>query len=174
MLSAFYGGAIVGLGVFLIFKAGSTSAGTDVLSRVIAQGRNLKLSDTIIMIDSIVVVFGLIAFGDLTVPLYSWLTIIVYGQVVNLLQPENPKKAVFIVSMHTEEIKTVMLNTLNKRGTILNGQGMYKGEPREMIFTITERKEMAKLKEAVYQVDPTAFISTMDASHDMINTPSKP
>lgn len=174
MLSAFYGGAIIGLGVFLIFKSGSTSAGTDVLSRVIAQGRNYKLSDTIIAIDSIVVVFGLIAFGDWTVPLYSWLTIIVYGQVVSFLQPENPKKAVFIVSNKIDEIKEILLKELEIRGTLIKGRGMYMGEDREIIFTTVERKKLPKLKESVKAIDSNAFVSTMDASHDSINKPSKP
>lgn len=174
LLSAFYGGAIIGCGVFFIFKAGSTSAGTDVLSRVIAQGRNFKLSDTIIVIDSIVVIFGLIAFRDFTVPLYSWLTIFVYGQVVNFLQPENPKKAVFIVSPKTNEIRDIFLNDPQLRGTIMKGRGLYKGEERDMIFTIVERKMLPKLKASVKTIDPNAFISTMDASHDTINTPSKP
>lgn len=174
LLSAFYGGAILGLGVFLTFRAGSTSAGTDVLSRVIAQGRKYKLSDTIIVIDSIVVIFGLLAFGDWTVPLYSWLTIIIYGQIVNFLQPENPKKAVFIVSPKSDEMREQLLRRLEIRGTIIKGKGMYKGEEREIIFTIVERKKLPKLKEYVKTVDATAFISTMDASHDTINTPSKP
>lgn len=174
LLSAFYGGAIIGVGVYMIFKAGSTSAGTDVLSRVIAKGRNFKLSDTIIVIDSIVVLFGLIAFGDWTVPLYSWLTIIVYGQVVSFLMPENPKKAVFIVSCQIDEIKEVLLNELKVRGTLIKGKGMYMGEEREMIFTIIERNLLPKLKECVKSIDSSAFISTMDASHDTEIHPSKP
>lgn len=174
LLSAFYGGAIIGVGVYCIFKAGSTSAGTDVLSRVIAQGRNYKLSDTIIVIDSLVVLFGLLAFKDITVPLYSWLTIIVYGQVVSFLQPENPKKAIFIVSPKAEEIKEQLLKKLELKGTIFKGKGMYLGEERDIIFSIVERKKLPKLRDCVKSIDPLAFISTMDASHDTVNAPSKP
>lgn len=171
LLSAFYGGAILGVGVFFIFKAGSTSAGTDVLGRVIAKGRNLKLSDCIIVIDSLVVIFGLIAFKDWTVPLYSWLTILVYGKVVEFLQPENPKKAMFIVSAKSDIIKDFLLNKMGLRGTLLKGKGMYMGDEREVIFTITERKMMTKIKIAVKEIDPMAFISTMDASHDVMTLP---
>lgn len=169
LLSAFYGGAILGVGVFFVFKAGSTSAGTDVLGRVIARGRNLKLSDCIIVIDSLVVIFGLIAFKDWTVPLYSWLTIFVYGKVVDFLQPENPKKAIFIVSSHTNEIKNKLFEEYSDvRGTILQGRGMYMGDEREVVFMITERKAMAKIKHTVQEIDPVAFISTMDASQEAL------
>lgn len=166
ILAAFYGGAILGVGVYFVFRAGSTSAGTDVLGRVIAKGRNFKLSNAIIIIDSLVVLFGLVAFRDLSVPLYSWLTILVYGQVVSFLQPENPKKAVFIVSPMLDELKELLIGKMGLRGTYLHGKGMYKGEEREIIFTIVERKSLPKVKAGVWDIDPTAFISTMDASSE--------
>ena len=52
-LSSVYGGAILGLGVLLTFKAGSTSAGTDVIARVLAKGHNIKTSHMIIAVDSV-------------------------------------------------------------------------------------------------------------------------
>ena len=44
-IAAFYGGAILGMGVTFVFKAQSTSAGTDVLARVIAKNSNVKVSN---------------------------------------------------------------------------------------------------------------------------------
>ncbi|MDO4673201.1 MAG: YitT family protein [Porphyromonadaceae bacterium] len=166
LLGAFYGGAILGIGVFMVFKAGGTSAGTDVLARVITKGTNMKLSNMIIVIDSTVVLVGLLAFKDWMVPLYSWLTIIVYGQVVGLLSPENPKRAVFIVAKDPRSLKDTINTKLGMRATYLHGEGMYAGVDREVIFMIVERKDVAKLKKAVLAIDPTAFISTTNAAQD--------
>ncbi|MFC4665856.1 YitT family protein [Falsiporphyromonas endometrii] len=166
LLGAFYGGAILGIGVFMVFKAGGTSAGTDVLARVITKGTNMKLSNMIIVIDSTVVLVGLLAFKDWMVPLYSWLTIIVYGQVVGLLSPENPKRAVFIVAKDPRSLKDTINTKLGMRATYLHGEGMYAGVNREVIFMIVERKDVAKLKKAVLAIDPTAFISTTNAAQD--------
>ncbi|MDO4695368.1 YitT family protein [Porphyromonas sp.] len=170
-LSAFYGGAILGLGVMCVFKAGSTSAGTDVLARVLAKGTNIKVSTMIMTVDSIVVLFGLLALKDWSVPLYSWLTIFIYGKVVDILQPENPNKAVFIVSPKKESIREIIINKLDMGGTFLHGQGMYNGEQRDIIFTITDRKKINALKREVREIDPNAFISSMDASKDVSPTP---
>ena len=63
-IACFYGGAILGLGVTCVFRAQSTSAGTDVLARVIALNSNLKVSNMIIVIDSTVVMLGLLVFQD--------------------------------------------------------------------------------------------------------------
>ncbi len=165
-IAAFYGGALLGLGVTCVFRAQSTSAGTDVLARVLANNSNMKVSNMIILLDSAVVLLGLLAFKDWAVPLYSWLTIFIYGKVVDMLQVENPNRAVFIVSNKTQDIKELIVDEMGMRGTYLHGRGMYEGKEREIIFTIAERKDMPKLKDEVKKIDPNAFVSTMHASRD--------
>ena len=165
-IAGFYGGAILGIGVTCVFRAQSTSAGTDVLARVIANQSNMKVSNVIIALDSAIVMLGLIVFRDWAVPLYSWFTIFVYGKIVEMFQPENPSRAVFIVSKKTDQLKDLILNKLNMGGTFLHGRGMYKGEEQEIIFTLTERKDLRRLKDEVKEIDPQAFVSTMHASKD--------
>lgn len=165
-IAGFYGGVILGLGVTLVFRAGGTSAGTDVVARLIANNSNLKVSNMIIAVDSCIVLLGLIAFKDWAVPLYSWFTIFVYGKIVDMLQVENPNRAVFIVSKKPAELKDLIVGKLGMRGTFIHGKGMYEGKEKEIIFTIAERKDLRTLKDEVKQVDPQAFISTMQASKD--------
>ena len=163
-IASFYGGGILGLGVVCVFRAQSTSAGTDVLARVLANNSNLKVSNMIIVVDSIVVLFGLLVFQDWHVPLYSWLTIFIFGKTVDMFQIENPNRAVFIVSRKTQEIKELIVDNLKMRGTFLHGRGMYEGEEKEIVFTIAERKDLPRIKDEVKKIDPHAFVSTMHAS----------
>lgn len=165
-IAGFYGGAILGLGVTCIFRAQSTSAGTDVLARVIANNSNLKVSNMIMVLDSVVVLLGLIVFRDWAVPLYSWFTIFVYGKIVEMFQTENPNRAVFIVTRKTQEMKALIVDKMGMRGTFIHGRGMYEGNETEIIFTIAERKDMPRLKDEVKEIDPHAFVSTMHASKD--------
>ncbi|MDR1980435.1 MAG: YitT family protein [Tannerellaceae bacterium] len=163
-IACFYGGAILGLGVTCVFRAQSTSAGTDVLARVLANNTNLKVSNMIILLDSVIVLLGLLVFQDWAVPLYSWFTIFVYGKIVEMFQTENPNRAVFIVSGKTNEIKELIVDRMGMRGTFLHGRGMYEGKEKEIIFTISERKDLPRLKDEVQRIDPQAFVSTMHAS----------
>ena len=165
-IAAFYGGAILGMGVTCIFHAQSTSAGTDVLARVIAKNSNVKVSNMIIVLDSMIVLLGLVAFQDWAVPLYSWFTIFVYGKIVEMFQSENPSRAVFIVSQNTAALKEVIVHKLGMRGTFIHGKGMYEGHETEIIFTIAERKDLPKLKDEIREIDPHAFVSSMHASKD--------
>ncbi len=166
LLCAFYGGAILGFSVYLIFMAYATCAGTDTLARVLAARTNIKVSTLIIIVDSVVVFLGLIAFGDWRVPLYSWITIFVYGKVVDILQPSNPFKSIFIISNRTQELRDLLVLELGVRGTFLHGRGMYQGLEREVIFLILERRQVQQIKDRVLELDPEAFITTADASND--------
>jgi uncharacterized membrane-anchored protein YitT (DUF2179 family) len=165
-IACFYGGAVLGMGVTCVFRAHSTSAGTDVLARVLAQNTNIKVSNMIIILDSAVVLLGLLVFRDWAVPLYSWFTIFVYGKVVEMFQTENPNRAVFIVSKKTQEIRELIVDKMGMRGTFLHGKGMYEGKEKEIIFTIAERKDLPHLKNEIKKIDSTAFVSTMHASKD--------
>ncbi len=167
-IAAFYGGAVLGLGVTCVFRAQSTSAGTDVLARVISNDTNLKVSNLIIVFDSAIVLLGLIVFGDWAVPLYSWFTIFVYGKIVEMFQTENPNRAIFIVTQKTQEMRELIVNKLGMRGTFIHGKGMYEGHETEIVFTIAERKDMPRLREGVKEIDPNAFVSTMNASKDPV------
>ena len=165
-IACFYGGAILGIGVTCIFNARSTSAGSDVLARVLANNSNIKVSNMIIIVDSVIVLFGLAVFQDWHVPLYSWFTIFVFGKTVDMFQVENPNRAVFIVSKKTQEIKELIVDKLGMGGTFLHGRGMYKNEEKEIIFTIADRKDLPRIKNEIKNIDSNAFVSTMHASKD--------
>lgn len=164
LLASIYGGAMIGLGVSLIFKAKGTSAGTDVLAKIIAKYAHLPVGTTIMIIDSFIVLLGLIAFKDWEVPLYSWITIFVYGRVVDVITDGvRTEKAVFIITSKKEEMRNAILFTLHRGGTFLEGSGMYSGEHKDMIYTVLPKSQISTLKEVVHQVDPKAFMTLLPA-----------
>lgn len=165
-LASVYGGVILGIGVFLTFRAGSTSAGTDVLARILGQGRNIKTSTLLISIDSLVVLFGLLSFGDWKIPLYSWITIFVYGKVVEQFMPEQPHRALMIVSEKIEPIRQKVLEMRSLRGTLVEGKGIYSDQKRQILLMIAERKEVPAIRRMVLDIDSEAFITSIQASND--------
>ncbi|MEG1498468.1 MAG: YitT family protein [Bacteroidales bacterium] len=164
LLASIYGGALVGLGVSLIFKARGTSAGTDVLAKIIAKYSQGRVGSMIMLIDSCIVLLGLVVFRSWDVPLYSWIAIFVYGRVVDAItEGIRTEKAVLIVSNKQEEMRDAILFTLNRGGTFLQGKGMFSGEPKDVIYTVVPKQQIFTLKEIVNQVDPTAFVTVLPA-----------
>ncbi|MDR0436729.1 MAG: YitT family protein [Bacteroidales bacterium] len=165
LLASIYGGVLIGLGVAMIFKAKATSAGTDVVSKIITKYFRIPVGISIIIVDSIVVLIGLIAFGDWAVPLYSWITIFVYGKVVDILQEGlSTDRAVFIITPKSKEMGDMINHKLKRGGTYFHGKGMYKGEEREIVYTVVNSRQIPKLREHIYEIDPTAFITILPAN----------
>ena len=165
LLSTIFGGVLSGFGLGLIFKAKATSGGSDIIAMIIAKYTKLPIGQLMIYVDSCIVLIGLFAFGDWKIPLYSWLVIFLCGKVIDVvLQGVSYDKTVFIVSDKYEEIRNVIINDLDRGGTTIKAEGMYQGNPKNVIFTNVNRRELAILQSYIHQIDPNAFMTVINAN----------
>jgi uncharacterized membrane-anchored protein YitT (DUF2179 family) len=168
LLSAIFGGVLIGLGLGLVFKSKATSGGSDIIAMMINKYTKIPLGQLMIYVDSVIVLVSLIAFRDWKIPLYSWIVIFITGKVVDIvLQGNTYNKAMFIFSDKYDEIKDKIIGDINRGGTIFNGQGLYSSKEKKTIYTIVTRRESIILKEYVYNIDPDAFISIMDTQENL-------
>ena len=129
------------------------------------QIHHLPVGQLIIYVDSVIVLVGLIAFGDWRIPLYSWIVIFVTGKVVDgIMQNISYDKTLFIISDKYQEMRDKIIDDLDRGGTFISGTGMYKGAEKTIIFTVVNRRELAVLEEFIHKTDPHAFLTVMDAN----------
>ncbi|MDD3741723.1 MAG: YitT family protein [Bacteroidales bacterium] len=165
LLSAIFGGVLIGIGLGLVFKSKASSGGSDIVALIFNKYTKIPLGQLMIYIDSIIVLVGLVAFKDWKIPLYSWIVIYIAGKVVDLiLEGATYNKALFIISDKYEEIKTKIIEDLERGGTFFDGQGMYSEDKKRVIYTTVSRREFEILKEYIYEIDPKAFISVMNTN----------
>ena len=170
LLSAVFGGVLLGLGIGLIFKARATSGGSDIIASIFAKYTKMPIGQLMIMIDSCIVIVGLIAFRDWRIPLYSWIVIFITGKVIDtVLEGLSYDKTLFIVTDKYEEIRDKIILDLDRGGTCLKAEGMYKGSERKVIFTNVNRRELAQLQEFINHVDPNAFMTVINANEVLGN-----
>ncbi len=165
LLSSIFGGVLVGLGLGLIFKSKATSGGSDIVAMIIAKYTRLPLGQLMIYVDSAIVLIGLVVFADWKIPLYSWIVIYVTGKTIDIvLQGMSVDKTLFIISDKFTEIRDRIINDLHRGGTYIPGKGMYNGSDKTIIFTVVNRREMAILEEYIHEIDPTAFLTVLEAN----------
>jgi uncharacterized membrane-anchored protein YitT (DUF2179 family) len=170
LLSSIFGGVLVGLGLGLIFKAKATSGGSDIVAMIFAKYTKMPVGQLLIIIDSCVVVIGLIAFRDWRIPLYSWIVIFICGKVIDLvLEGMNYDKTLFIVTDKYDDIREKIITDLDRGGTLIKAEGMYKGSEKKVIFTNVNRRELAMLQEFINIVDPNAFMTVINANEVLGN-----
>ena len=164
LLSCVFAGVLAGFGLGLIFKSRATSGGSDIIAMIIGKYTHMPIGRLMIYVDSVIVLFGLFAFGDWAIPLYSWIVIYICGRVIDLtMEGTEYNKALLIISKAHKEIKDKLLLDLDRGGTYLKGEGLYTGDDKQVIYTIVSRREVAILREFISNIDPNAFITVMDA-----------
>lgn len=165
LLSSIFGGVMCGVGLGLIFKAKGATGGTDTIAMIFAKKTKLPLGQLLIYVDSAVVLFGLVAFGDWKIPLYSWIVIFITGKVIDgVMQGYSYDKTVFIISDKYEEIRKKILYDLDRGGTYLLAEGMYAGKKRKVIYTNITRRELPTLIGFIKDIDPDAFVTVINAN----------
>ncbi|MFK5856242.1 MAG: YitT family protein [Bacteroidota bacterium] len=170
LLSSIFGGLFIGVGLGLIFKAKATSGGSDIVAMMIGKYTKMPLGQLIIIVDSAIVLVGLIAFDDWKIPLYSLIVIFITGKVVDvILEGMSYDKVLFIISDKSIEIRDKIVNDLNRGGTFLSGEGMYKRDEKSIIFTVVSRREMSMLREYINHIDPNAFVTAINSNEILGN-----
>lgn len=168
LLSSIYGGALVGVGLGMVFKAKATSGGTDIIAMIVSKYTKLPVGQALIIIDSFIVLGGLAAFGDWMIPLLSWLVIFLTGKIIDaMVEGVGYEKSVMIISEQHEMIRNKIINDMNRGGTYLNGTGMYQGAEKKIIMTVVTRRELVLLKHFIGKIDPKAFVMVSDANEIM-------
>lgn len=165
LISALFGGLVIGLGVGLLFKARATCGGTDVMAMMLGKWTGKPLGQLMMMVDSLIVLFGALVFADWKVPMYSLIAIFAMGRTIDtVLQGINYDKVALIVSDQYLLIKDKIIGDLHRGGTLMNGRGMYNGAEKTLIYVVLNRRELAMLEEYIEKVDPHAFMTVLDAS----------
>lgn len=165
LLSAIFGGVLIGLGVGLFFKSKASTGGSDVISMILSKRSRIPIGQLMIIVDSVIVLLGFIAFKDWKIPLYSWIVIFIMGKVVDtVLEGISYERTVYIVSEKNNEIAERLKNTLNRGGTLLAGHGIYEGKDRPVLMTVMNRRELTILIQHIKDIDPEAFVTVVAAN----------
>ncbi|QRF23373.1 YitT family protein [Alicyclobacillus sp. TC] len=167
LLAALYAGVITGLGLGLIFRAGGTTGGADIIARLIRQARGIAMGRLLFIID--VIVIGLVALMiGYETAMYSLVALFVSSRVIDfVIEGMSRSKALYIISGSYQQIVQEIHNSLSRGTTILSGQGGYTGQQRPVVYVVVSREEVIRVQQIVAKLDPTAFVIVNDV-HEVL------
>lgn len=164
LLSAVFGGVVYGIGLGMIFKSRATSGGSDIIAMILHKYTHISLGTLVIIVDCTITLTTVVAFGDWRLPMYSWILIFIEGKVIDLVvEGAAVHKTLMIVSQETEKVRDLIINDINRGATIIEARGGYKGDSRQIIYTILTRREMMILRHHLKTIDPQAFVNIIDS-----------
>ena len=164
LLAAIFGAILYGIGLGMIFRSRATSGGSDIISMIVNKYLHISLGTAIIIVDGLITLSTVIAFGDWKLPMYSWLIIIIESKIIDMVIEGQSAKTMMIITDKTEEIRKVIIDEMERGATLIPAKGMYKGDDKSIIYVTLTRREMIALRFRIAKIDPRAFINIVDSS----------
>ena len=160
LLAAVAGGALQAIGIGIVFRAGATTGGTDIIVRVLRlKFRYLKTGTLFLFIDGIIITVSGIVFRDLNIALYAALSLTVYMAVFNaVLYGGDGARLVYIISLSKEKIAARIMKELDAGATVLEGKGAYTGQQKEVLMIVLRMRSLPEARDIVREEDKNAFM----------------
>lgn len=165
LLAALYGGLLCGIGLGIVFSAGASTGGSDIVVRLLKRKyENVPIGTISIIFDATVIILTGLVFWDVSKALYSGVTVFVCGQVIDaVVYRFDYSKVALIISAEHEQIAEQIGLKLDRGATYLRGEGSYSGREMKVILTVVKKQQVAELKRLVMEIDPAAFVVVQEA-----------
>lgn len=165
LLCALFGGAISGVGSGLAIRYGGAMDGVEVLAVIFARRLGLSVGSFVMLYNVALYVLCGAVMHSWILPLYSIVTYFAALKTLDfIVEGLNRAKAAFIVTVKPEEVCRVLGDTFGSAGTSMEATGGYTGSHRAMIYFVANRFQIGRVREAVHQVDPSAYITISEVA----------
>lgn len=166
LLAALVGGALMAVGIGLVFKAGATTGGTDIIVKLLRlRFPHLKTGSLFLITDAIIVTSSAFVFKDLDVALYAGLVVFINSVLLDVvLYGRDGAKLIFIISDAHASITKRLLEELDIGVTYISGTGAYSGKEKNVIMCVMKKQISAQAEVIVREEDPAAFMIVTSAT----------
>lgn len=166
LLTAVFGGFFIGAGIGLAIRGGAVLDGTEIAALLVSRTSNLLNVGDVILILNIFIFLTAAFFLGVDSALYSIVTYAAASKTIDfLLHGIEEYRGVTIVSVKSKEVKDAIINQMHRGVTVYKSAGGlgstgWTEEQREILYCVVTRLEIARIKNAVTEIDPNAFIAT--------------
>ena len=169
ILAAIYGGIIVGGAAGVMMLQDANTGGTEMAARLLKlKFEGASIGTLMLSVDLVVTVIYALIFRDFSRALYGMVGLYVSSLAMDrVVYGANAAKVAYIISEQHEAITHHIIHEMDRGVTILKGQGGWSGQDKQVLLVAFKQQEIVKLKAAVKNIDPTAFLIVCNA-HEVL------
>ena len=159
MLATLYGGALLGLGVGMIVRVGSSTGGTDILALVFNKWFHISVAVLMYIVD-FTVLGAQMLFSDTEQIMYGILALVIETTILNRVMLMGQSQIqLFVISEKHEEIRERMLKEQDAGVTMVHVQTGFSKEEQKAILCIIPNRKLYATNEMIHSIDEKAFIT---------------
>lgn len=162
LLSTICGGILFGFGAGLIFRAGFTTGGTDIINQILSKYLKQTIGKSMLMSDGLIVLSSAYFFG-INHMMYSILMLYIISLISDrVILGISDSKAFFIITEKDEQVKEYILKVLGHGVTIFKATGGKDTKRKDVLMAVIPTKDYYKLTQGIKQIDKEAFYIITD------------
>ncbi len=160
VLATIFGSILYGIGIGITFLSGSSTGGTDILSRLLQHFfPHIKIGKLLLMVDAAVILSSLIAFRQVNLALWGIIALFISTFSVDwLIQKLNKSRLVFIVTEKGVEVSNFLVSSSPRGVTLMDVVGAYTMNKKNMLMCALKENELPEFQRKILEIDPAAFI----------------
>lgn len=159
-LATIIGAVILGTGVGLVIRTGGALDGSEIIAILVSKKRPVSVGQFIMIVNVFIFILAAFLVFSWETAMYSIITYyIAYKMIDIVVEGMEELKSVTIISDVPEEISSELQKQLGRGMTYIQGQGVFTGEPKKIIYTIVTRIELSTLRSIVEDIDPGALVA---------------
>lgn len=159
-LATVIGAVILGTGVGLVIRTGGALDGSEIIAILVSKKRPVSVGQFIMIVNVFIFILAAFLVFSWETAMYSIITYyIAYKMIDIVVEGMEELKSVTIISDMPEEISAELMKQLGRGMTYIQGQGVFTGEPKKIIYTIVTRIELSTLRSIVEDIDPNALVA---------------
>ncbi len=157
-LELIYAMLLTAIGSALIFYAGASSGGTDIVALILKKYTKTDVGKALLAVDFIVAASAFFFFS-VEIGLFSLLGLFIKAFVVDsVIESFNTCKYFIVITTERDAISEYIIKTLHHGVTATSVVGEYTKEEKTMIHTVCKRIEAINLRSKIKEIDPKAFV----------------
>ena len=158
LMASIFGGGINGIAIGIIFYAGGSSGGTDIIAKIINQHYGVAIGKVLLAIDFIILSMVAFIFGKV-IFMYTLISLLVSSKMIDIIQEGiYSAKGVTIITNRVEELRKKIMEDTGRGITLINAKGAYTQKEIGMLYCVVGKYQLMKVKSIVKEIDPMAFM----------------
>ena len=154
------GAMVEALGMAIIFLAGGSTGGTDIVALTVNKYRNISLGRAMLFVDIFVVALSYLIFRDIEKLVVCYMTLFISVNMIDYVVNGARQSVQFtIISEKYVEIAQAVCDQVDRGVTILHGEGWYSKESRQVLLIMAKKQESRQIFQLIRIIDPHAFVT---------------
>lgn len=166
VLSAVFGGILMGFGLGLVFWRSATTGGLDIIIKLInIKYPYITVGKLYLLFDVSVITLTAVCYKNFESALYSALCIFISSKTMDyIVYGSGGGKLIMSVTSKQREVSAAIMGSIHRGVTCIPAKGGFTGNENSVLMCAVEKHQAARVLDIIRDCDPNSFSVITDAT----------